>query len=147
MAGYRKALKGARLPFDEALVQRGDFTILSGQKMMNVLLQEKQIPTAVFTANDEMAIGAIRALKSSGLKVPDDVSVVGFDDQDFAEVYDPALSTVHIPRFDAGYQAMMMLGNVISLAHGSAGQQRAVKSVTLNTRLVIRDTSAPPKRR
>jgi DNA-binding LacI/PurR family transcriptional regulator len=53
---------------------------------------------------------------------------------------DPALTTVHIPRFDAGYQAMMMLGNVLS-------QQRAVKSVTLNTRLVIRDTPAPPKRR
>lgn len=140
MGGYRKALKSARLPFDELLVQRGDFTILSGQKTMNVLLQQKPAPTAVFTANDEMAIGAIRALKSAGLKVPEDVSVVGFDDQDFAEVYDPALSTVHIPRFDAGYQAMMMLGNVIS-------QQRAVKSVLLNTRLVIRDTSAPPKRR
>jgi LacI family transcriptional regulator, repressor for deo operon, udp, cdd, tsx, nupC, and nupG len=139
-AGYRKALKSARLPFEESLVHRGDFTILSGQKMMNVLLQQKQAPTAVFTANDEMAIGAIRALKSAGLKIPEDVSVVGFDDQDFAEVYDPALTTVHIPRFDAGYQAMMMLGNVLS-------QQRAVKSVTLNTRLVIRATSAPPKRR
>lgn len=140
MAGYRKALKGARLPFDETLVQRGDFTILSGQKTMHVLMQQKPALTAVFTANDEMAIGAIRALKSLHLKVPDDVSVVGFDDQDFSEIYDPALSTVHIPRFDAGYQAMMMLGNVIS-------QQRAVKSVTLDTRLVLRATSAPPKRR
>jgi LacI family repressor for deo operon, udp, cdd, tsx, nupC, and nupG len=137
-AGYRKALKSARLPFDESLVQRGDFTILSGQKAMNVLLQEKQLPSAVFAANDEMAIGAIQALKSAGLKVPEDVSVVGFDDQEVAEVYDPALSTVHIPRFDAGYQAMMMLGNIIS-------QQRSMKSFTLNTRLVIRATSAPPK--
>ena len=140
MAGYRKALRGARLTFDEALTQRGDFTILSGQKTMNVLLQQKPTPTAVFAGNDEMAIGAIRALKAAGFKVPEDVSVIGFDDQDFAEVYDPALSTVHIPRFDAGYQAMMMLGNVIS-------QQRSVKSVTLNTRLVLRDTTSAPKRR
>jgi LacI family transcriptional regulator, repressor for deo operon, udp, cdd, tsx, nupC, and nupG len=140
LAGYRKALKSARLSFDETLVQRGDFSILSGQKNMHVLLQQKPAPTAVFSANDEMAMGAIRALKSLDLKVPEDVSVIGFDDQDFAEIYDPALSTVHIPRFDVGYQAMMMLGNVMS-------QQRAVKSVILDTRLVIRETSAPPKRR
>jgi len=140
LAGYRKALKNASLAYDAALVQRGDFSILSGQKAMSVLLQQKPAPTAVFSANDEMAIGAIRTLKSAGWKVPDDVSVIGFDGQDIAEIYDPPLSTVHIPRFDVGYQAMMMLGNIIS-------QQRPVKSVTLDTHLVIRATSAGPKRR
>jgi LacI family repressor for deo operon, udp, cdd, tsx, nupC, and nupG len=140
MAGYRRALKKARIAFDEALVQRGDFSILSGEKTMQVLLQQKPAPTAVFSTNDEMAIGAIRTLKSVGLKVPDDVSVIGFDGQDMAEIYDPPLSTVYIPRFDVGYQAMMMLGNVIS-------QQRPVKSLTLDTRLVIRATSAAPRRR
>jgi LacI family repressor for deo operon, udp, cdd, tsx, nupC, and nupG len=75
LAGYRKALRSARIGFDAELVQRGDFTILSGQKAMSVLLQRKPAPTAVFAANDEMAIGAIRTLKSVGLKVPDDVSV------------------------------------------------------------------------
>jgi LacI family transcriptional regulator, repressor for deo operon, udp, cdd, tsx, nupC, and nupG len=138
--GYRKALRAARIAFDEGLVQRGDFSPESGQKMMHVLLQTKPIPTAVFCANDEMAIGALRTLRQAGLKVPEDVSVVGFDDQQIAELFDPPLTTVHIPRFDIGYQAMMTLGDVLS-------QQRPARSTTLATRLVVRSTSAPPKKR
>ncbi len=87
-----------------------------------------------------MAIGAIRALKSAGLEVPEDVSVVGFDDQEIAELFDPPLTTVHIPRFDIGYQAMMMLSDAIS-------PQRGARSTVLPTRLIIRSTSAAPKRR
>jgi LacI family repressor for deo operon, udp, cdd, tsx, nupC, and nupG len=138
--GYRKALRAGRIAFDESLIQRGDFSANSGHKMMHSLLQQKQTPTAVFCANDEMAIGAIRALKSVGLKVPEDVSVVGFDDQEIAELFDPPLTTVHIPRFDIGYQAMMMLSDAIS-------PQRGARSTVLPTRLIIRSTSAAPKRR
>ena len=138
--GYRKALRARRIPFDDTLIQRGDFSVDSGEKMMHVLLQQRHTPSAVFCANDEMAIGAIRSLKSVSLEVPDDVSVVGFDDQEFAQIYDPPLSTVHIPRFDIGYQAMMMLRDVLSL-------QRAVRSTVLPTRLVTRATSAAPGKR
>src|SRR5262249_2161591 len=80
--GYRKELRSARLPVDESLIQRGDFSVESGEKMLRVLMQQKQTPSAVFCANDEMAIGAIRALKVLGLSVPHDVSIVGFDDQE-----------------------------------------------------------------
>lgn len=138
--GYRKALRAARLVFDESLVQRGDFTVESGEKMLRVLMQQKPTPTAVFCANDEMALGAIRALKSLGVGVPHDVSVVGFDDQEFAELYDPPLSTVHIPRFDIGYQSMMMLRDIVT-------PQRSVRSTVLPTRLIVRATSAPPRKR
>ena len=138
--GYRKALRAARLAFDESLVQRGDFTVESGEKMLRVLMQQKPTPTAVFCANDEMALGAIRALKSLGFPVPQDVSVVGFDDQEFAELYDPPLSTVHIPRFDIGYQSMMLLRDIVT-------PQRSVRSTVLPTRLIIRATSAPPPKR
>ena len=138
--GYRKALRAARLAFDESLVQRGDFTVASGEKMLRVLMQQKPTPTAVFCANDEMALGAIRALKSLGFSVPQDVSVVGFDDQEFAELYDPPLSTVHIPRFDIGYQSMMLLRDIVT-------PQRSVRSTVLPTRLIIRATSAPPPKR
>ena len=138
--GYRKALRSSRIAFDESLIQRGDFSVESGQKMMRVLLQQKPIPTAVFCANDEMAVGAIRTAKQAGLDVPEDLSVVGFDDQEFAELFDPALTTVHIPRFDVGYQAMMMLSEVIS-------PQRAPRSTILPTRLIVRGTSTAPKRR
>ncbi len=138
--GYRKALRSSRIAFDESLIQRGDFSVESGGKMMRVLLQQKPIPTAVFCANDEMAVGAIRAAKLAGLDVPEDLSVVGFDDQEFAELFDPALTTVHIPRFDVGYQAMMMLSEVIS-------PPRAARSTILPTRLIVRGTSTAPKRR
>jgi len=138
--GYRKALRSARLAVDESLIQRGDFSVGSGEKMVQVLMQQKPTPTAVFCANDEMAIGAIRALKASGLSVPDDVSVVGFDDQEVAELYDPPLTTVHIPRFDIGYQSMMMLREIVT-------PQRTVRSTVLATRLIVRATSAPPRKR
>jgi LacI family transcriptional regulator, repressor for deo operon, udp, cdd, tsx, nupC, and nupG len=138
--GYRKALRIARLACDESLVQRGDFTVESGEKMLHVLMQQKPTATAIFCANDEMALGAIRSLKSLGLAVPQDVSVVGFDDQEFAALYEPPLSTVHIPRFDIGYQSMMMLRDIVT-------PQRSVRSTVLPTRLIIRATSAPPRKR
>ena len=138
--GYRKALRAARLPFDDTLMQRGDFSVESGGKMLQVLMQRKPTPSAIFCANDEMAIGAIQALKSAGLSVPGDVSVVGFDDQEIAELYDPPLTTVHIPRFDIGYQSMMMLRNSIT-------PQRSVRSTVLATRLIIRATSEAPRKR
>jgi LacI family repressor for deo operon, udp, cdd, tsx, nupC, and nupG len=140
LSGYRKALRAARVAYDDTLVQRGDFSVDSGQKMMHVLMQQRHMPSAVFCANDEMAIGAIRALKSVGLQIPEDVSVVGFDDQEFAQISDPALSTVHIPRFDIGYQAMMMLSEVIA-------PLRPVRSTILATRLIVRATSAAPRKR
>lgn len=138
--GYRKALRAARVVCDETLVQRGDFSVESGEKMLHVLMQQKPTPTAVFCANDEMALGALRALKSLGLAVPHDISVVGFDDQEFAGLYDPPLSTVHIPRFDIGYQSMMMMRDIVT-------PQRTVRSTVLPTRLIIRATSAPPRKR
>ncbi len=138
--GYRRALRSARVAVDESLIQRGDFSVESGEKMVRVLMQQKPTPTAVFCANDEMAIGAIRALKALDLSVPHDVSVVGFDDQEVAELYDPPLSTVHIPRFDIGYQSMMMLRDIVT-------PQRTVRSTVLATRLIVRATSAPPRKR
>jgi len=138
--GYRKALRAARLTIEESLIQRGDFTVESGEKMLRVLMQQKPTPTAVFCANDEMAIGVIRALQSLGLSVPHEVSVVGFDDQEIAGLYDPPLSTVRIPRFDIGYQSMMMLRDVITT-------QRSVRSTVLATRLIIRATAAVPRKR
>ncbi len=140
MAGYRKALRAARLSLDESLIQRGFFALESGTIAMHALLRQRRIPTAVFCANDLMAIGALHALKSVGLRVPDDVSVVGFDDERLAEIYDPPLTTVHIPRFDIGYQAMMMLADLVA-------QKRPTRSITLPTRLIVRGTSVAPQNR
>jgi DNA-binding LacI/PurR family transcriptional regulator len=83
---------------------------------------------------------AHRCNKAVGLGVPADVSFVGFDDGQLAEIYDPPLTTVHIPRFDIGYQAMMMLADVIA-------QKRPIRSIMLPTRLIVRSTSVAPQKR
>jgi LacI family repressor for deo operon, udp, cdd, tsx, nupC, and nupG len=137
--GYRKALRAARIPIDESLIQPGDFTRISGEKAVQELLRQKRLPTAIFASNDTMAIGAIRALRQLRLKVPEDVSVVGFDDQESASLHDPPLTTVHIPRLDVGYRAMMML-------HEQIAHNVSPTSVTLPTHLVIRETSAAVRR-
>jgi len=140
LAGYRKALRAARLPLDESLIQRGMFSVESGTMAMHALLRQRRVPTAVFCANDLMAVGAIRALGSVGLRVPADVSVVGFDDDALAEICDPPLTTVHIPRFDVGYQAMMVLADLIA-------RTRHADPVVLPTRLIVRGSSAAPQKR
>jgi len=140
LSGYRKALRAARLPVSDTLIQRGLFSVESGTMAMHALMRQRRVPTAVFCANDLMAVGAIRALRSVGLQVPADVSVVGFDDGELAEIYDPPLTTVHVPRFDMGYQAMMVLADVIS-------HTRPARSIILPTRLIIRATSVAPKRK
>jgi len=137
--GYRKALRAAKIPVDESLIQRGNFTIASGHNMMQVLMTQKRAPTAVFAANDDMAVGAMRAVKRLGLRVPEDISVIGFDDQEIAEFQDPPLTTVHIPRFDIGYRSMLMLETQIR----SAGP---AETITVPTRLVIRSSSTAPAR-
>ena len=91
----------------------------------------------MFAANDEMAVGAIRVIKAAGLKVPQDISVVGFDDQRLAGIYDPPLTTVHLPTFDLGYNAMVKLRCIL------AGEEYE-QDMVLNTTLVERSTTAPP---
>ena len=97
-------------------------------------------PTAVLCANDEMAYGAIRAAHKLGLSVPEDVSIVGFDDQNLAEFYNPPLTTVNIPRQELGRRAAQELIDQL------AGREVA-REVTLPTRLVVRESTAPPPAR
>ena len=94
-------------------------------------------PTAVFTANDEMAIGAIRALAARGATVPADFSVVGFDDIRFAAAYAPAITTVQVPRFEIGRQAMEMI--IAQLASDALPN----RTVQLPTKLIIRESTKP----
>ena len=103
-AGFLDALGGDA---DPALVQFGDYSIASGEAAMHALLPAQ--PTAVFCSNDEMAIGAIRAARASGLHVPHELSVVGFDDIPFAGAYDPPLTTIRQPRRDMGRVAARVL--------------------------------------
>src|SRR5580658_6473750 len=102
LEGFRAALAAAGLAAPAELIHSGDFTSGSGAAGMQHLMALAQPPTAVLCGNDEMAYGAIRAAHKLGLSVPEDVSIIGFDDQNLAEFYNPPLTTVNIPRHELG---------------------------------------------
>ena len=119
----------------ESLGDFPDFSIRSGSECGEKLLASHQAISAIFASNDEMAIGAIKAVKARGLRVPEDISVVGFDDILIAEAYDPSLTTVAQPRVEIGRRAMGMLCNI--LEKDSLPQQ----NIILPTELVVRESS------
>ncbi len=105
--GFLKAIaRGGLNPADCPRVA-GDFTLASGEAAMSRLLTRPPCPTAVFAANDEMAVGAVQVLKKAGLRVGVDVSVIGFDDQRIASLYAPALTTIRVPTAELGYEGVM----------------------------------------
>jgi LacI family repressor for deo operon, udp, cdd, tsx, nupC, and nupG len=107
--GYQLALQRAKIAANPALTAVGDFSIEAGERAIDLFLSQAQSFSAVFCSNDEMAIGAMRALISHGLRVPEDVSVVGFDDIRFARYTSPPLTTVAQPKNALGREAMAML--------------------------------------
>lgn len=113
VAGYRDALQQAGIGFDESLLHPGNFTLQSGHQAASELMQQSEPPTAIFCENDEMAIGAIQSLKQQGLRVPEDVSVAGFDDISFAAFCDPPLTTIAQPAEEFGRTAVNLLIDVL----------------------------------
>ncbi len=134
LEGYKQALQARHLPVDEALIVEGDFTEQGGMAAMRRLLALAERPTAVFAASDTMAIGAIKAIKDAGLRVPDDITVVGFDDIPQASYLDPPLTTVRQPIAQLGKTAVHILVDLIR--YGAERTQRVV----LATELVVRGT-------
>ncbi|MCX7691763.1 substrate-binding domain-containing protein, partial [Thermoflexus sp.] len=103
LQGYREALEAHGLPILPDLIAEGDFSEQSGFMAMQKLLPAQ--PDAVFVASDTMALGAMRALHRAGLRIPQDVAVIGFDDIPPAARFDPPLTTVRQPIHEMGYQA------------------------------------------
>ncbi|WP_423066820.1 LacI family DNA-binding transcriptional regulator [Devosia sp. CN2-171] len=96
--GYRQALASWDVPVDESLIMRGGWTIHGGRELTQQLLDQPNPPTAIFAFNDRMAVGAYDALRNRGLRVPDDMSIVGFDDEDTSVYLEPPLTTVLLPH-------------------------------------------------
>jgi LacI family transcriptional regulator len=136
LAGYQSALEAAGLRAPQQLRVRGDWTRPSGQEAMHRLMRLTSRPDAVFCANDLMAIGALDAARELGLRVPDDIRIVGFDDIEAAALVSPALTTIANPAYETGRAA----GNLVldRLQHRHAGPRR---TVTLPCRLIVRETS------
>jgi LacI family repressor for deo operon, udp, cdd, tsx, nupC, and nupG len=141
LRGYREALKGAGIAFDKALVVRGDFSLASGERAAAALLDGGARCSAIFAANDAMGIGAIRTLRARGLVVPRDISVVGFDDIEFAQYVEPPLTTIHQPRREIGRATMARMIAKLGAAGDGPGQ------VVLDHELVVRGSSGPVRAR
>jgi DNA-binding LacI/PurR family transcriptional regulator len=134
--GYVKALKKAKLSVNKALIKAGNYTPASGYEAMNVLLQSSPWVTAVFIASDVVAMGAILAIKEAGLRIPKDISVVGFDDIPLAEFYDPPLTTIRLPAFGLGWAGGERLIRIIQ------GEGLNDASLLLESTLITRQSSS-----
>lgn len=104
--GYRDALLDAGLAFDASYVLKSNYKPESGMDLCRQLLSFPEPPTAILTVSDTLAIGAIKHLKSVGIKVGEDIEVIGFDNASITRVYDPSVSTVSQPRYDLGTVAV-----------------------------------------
>jgi LacI family transcriptional regulator len=140
LQGYRHALQEAGITPDCRYEAQGDFSEASGHRAVQELLALPDRPTAIFCANDSMAIGGLAAVYDAGLRVPDDVTVVGFDDIPLAHYMSPPLSSVHVPVFEMGEHAVTRL---IAALNGEPVSER--RHERLPTRLVVRSSCAPPR--
>jgi LacI family transcriptional regulator len=139
LKGYRQALSTADIPFDPVLVRAGDWQVAAGYEHALSLLDLPQRPTALFCANDLMAIGALDAARERNLLVPRDLSVVGYDDQDIARYTHPPLTTVLLPNYEMGRWAADSLIAQVRANHSS----KAI--IKMECPLVARDSVASPR--
>jgi LacI family transcriptional regulator len=109
LRGYRQALTTADLPFDPELVRNGNWQPVSGYENTHALMRLPLRPSAIFCANDLMALGCYDALRELGLRIPDDVAVMGYDDREIARHLHPPLTTVVLPHFEMGTIAAELL--------------------------------------
>ncbi|KOV57885.1 LacI family transcriptional regulator [Streptomyces sp. NRRL WC-3618] len=137
--GYRAALDTAGLPVDPALLKAGDFHHETGYRAGLELLRAPNRPTAVFAGNDLQALGLYEAARELGLRIPEDLSVVGFDDLPIARLVGPPLTTVRQPLMEMAETAAKLVLN-LGREDGTSGATR----VELATSLVVRNSTAPP---
>ncbi len=132
LTGYREALRAAGQPVDESMIGYGDFSEASGANVMRALLDRHPDLDGVFAASDLMAVGAMRVLRELGRRLPQDVSLVGFEDSVLARQTEPALTTVHQPVEAMGREMARLL-----VAH-IRGEEVPAPLVVLETHLVVR---------
>jgi LacI family transcriptional regulator len=137
LQGYRAGLAGAGVLPDPDLIVAGDWEIDGGSAGAERLLSLPEPPTAIFAFNDNMAVGALRVARARGIRVPEELSVVGFDDVELAAVASPTLTTVRQPLTELGRMAVDRLVRLL------AGQRFETLHVELGTRLVVRESTAP----
>lgn len=140
LSGYRTAFDEAGIPIDSSLIEVGEFHYENGVEAGTRMLSRPDRPTAIFTGNDLQAFGVYQAARSLGLRVPDDVSVVGYDDVPTARWVGPQLTTVHQPLKEMAEQAVRL---VLALRDDP---NRSTIRLDLATKLIVRGSTAAPCR-
>jgi LacI family transcriptional regulator len=136
LAGYRDALRDAGIEHDTSLVVKGDFLEDRGYQATEQLLRLEVPPTAIFTSADTAAFGALRALRDAGLRVPEDVSILGFDDIPESSLVTPPLTTVRQPLKEMGATAVRLLRNLMD------DPEMTPRRTELETQLIVRESTA-----
>jgi LacI family transcriptional regulator len=136
--GFQAALSDYGIPFDERYVVRGGFQLADGRSAAYQLFDLYPPPTAIFAYNDFMAIGALRAARDRQLQIPQDISIVGFDDIPQSSYTFPALTTVRQPKFEMGYHGAELLLSIIN-----GNETPAEARQPLEVELIIRDSTGP----
>lgn len=132
--GFKQALTEAGILLKEQWVEEGDYSIESGYSLCLNMMDHPNHPTAIFCGSDEMAIGAIHALREKGLRVPEDVAVAGFDDIKFSAVMNPSLTTMAQPLHEMGRKAMEVLYQLMD------GQTPADRPIYIESEFKIRES-------
>jgi LacI family transcriptional regulator len=139
LAGYREALERAGIPVDPALICEGNYLLGDGVQQTYALLEQPDPPTAIFAGNDAQAAGVYQALYHRNIRIPDAMSVIGFDDVMYTAQMSPPLTTIHQPLAEMGKMAANMLLRLID------GQRLDSNHVELSTSLVVRESCAVPR--
>jgi LacI family transcriptional regulator len=140
--GYRKAMQEAGLPIPGEYLKHGDSTVESGYRFGLALLQSSTPPTAIFTVNNRLSLGVLQALRELRTPCPESVSVLGFDDTDWAAVFNPALTVVAQPTDGVGKRAVELL--LQSIQRSGSGAEIETRRIILKSSLRIRGSTGPP---
>ncbi len=134
LKGYKKALKEHNLPVRDELIIVGDIGMEDGEKAVDEALSKKVSFDGIFAYNDMLALGAMKALKKKGIKIPKDTKIVGCDDILFSSVTTPSLTTIRVKKYEMGYEAFKLLIKVLK------GRKKIEKKV-LDVELVVREST------
>ncbi|WP_231891335.1 LacI family DNA-binding transcriptional regulator [Paenibacillus swuensis] len=141
LQGYRKALDEAGVAFRTDLLYEGNYSRKSGEALARVIAEQVPRPDAVFAANDRMAIGLLQGWKAIGLEAGRDIALIGYDNSDTAKVTDPPLTSVDVPFFEMGRQAVQLLMDEMSAVNELSEEHSKQRIHLLPTKLVVRRSS------
>jgi LacI family transcriptional regulator len=142
--GFRKAMQEANLLVSGAYFQQGDFGMESGYRCTLELLRLAEPPTAIFSCNNQMTLGLMRALAECGVACPDEMSVLSFDETPWSAGFQPQLTTLSQPAYEIGAEAMRMLLEILE-PDAQAGAGPAQQVVSLKAALRVRQSTKPPR--